>query len=61
MFQVPPFYLRSSIIAFQFRTMTKKNPNKAEVEKLLKRKKEENEALRKMLQKLNSKNNKVKK
>ena len=43
--------------------MTKKNINKneEEVEKLIHRKKEESIALRKMLEKLNSKNNKSKK
>ncbi|MFK5855625.1 MAG: hypothetical protein QM503_05805 [Bacteroidota bacterium] len=43
--------------------MSKKNINKKEeeVEKLIHRKKEESEALRKMLQKLNSKNVKTKK
>lgn len=42
--------------------MTKKdNRNIEDVDKLLKRKKEETEALKKMLEKLNSKSNKIKK
>lgn len=42
--------------------MKKKNNDKTEeVEKLLKRKKEESDALRNMLEKLNSKNNHIKK
>lgn len=41
--------------------MTGKDNNDVNVKKLLKRKKEESEALRKMLEKLNFKNDKLKK